>query len=748
MGDGTSHRALDEKSLPPLLGERLDDRIKSASHSLNPFFRMAIVAGVVDAVKLHIARGDNVNASDNFGLTPLMLAARADKPSICALLLAAGADPTLVDRSGRTARSYISTKSSAIQQLLTSSCFDDSVENPLSPEHEGAIGSPPKSGSEASFVDAGLGTELDEMKWEPDDTPSEVQPDPTLTIVAGRIQHAISTHAPVETGEHWLEGPTSLPDSPAPKTTADQVDLRDLLKTAIRSGFAKNEQLIALSRRIKCSDADFALSVLKSAMAELQVEVLDSNPIGNALTNSIEHSEASELCRETVDESEQLNEACYWVESTISGRWTPSLMFLKEAQAFRLLTAEQEIQLGQSMEAAIQTSLEALAEWHRGISTTIDFGRLVLSGARPLSSVSQDSENDPPDSYEKNTDDNADSSDMRDHNEDFDGLGPCEQRYPRFESALERLATTADEISSRDGARLAAVEQLSLTRTFLLELHAAHQNDPSNEYAVFDTAIRSYLQARDHLVSANLRLAQHLSRKFIHSGEPIDDLTQAGNLGLLKAADKYDWRKGFKFSTYASWWIRQSVSRHIADSGRTIRIPVHIHEKLRLYSRERLSFELQTGRAPTRAELALRLKSTPKLIDLLQSLTWEMHSIEDVPLDNVDVLRLEESDLEHPEGRLAANQLKSIVDEMLASHKRMHANVVRLRYGIGVPSNFTLEEIGSRHEVTRERIRQIEQKVMSTFRRKVALQALSRKLYGRPLRGLAHSDPEFTEPAN
>jgi RNA polymerase sigma factor (sigma-70 family) len=309
----------------------------------------------------------------------------------------------------------------------------------------------------------------------------------------------------------------------------------------------------------------------------------------------------------------------------------------------------------------------------------------------------------------------------------------------------ERSGTDLDEVAaSADLVRvylneigkvalLSAADEVELSKRIEAGLYAKHLLGVANDFTAarkrdMRLVVADGERAKDHLLRANLRLVVSLAKRYTGHGMPFLDLIQEGNLGLIRAVEKFDYTKGFKFSTYATWWIRQAISRAMADQSRTIRLPVHLVEQVNKLQRIRRELNQTLGREATHAELARDLDITEErvreIIDLsrdLVSLDQAVGTDDDASLgDFIADQRTSSEAEESVEGQLMRSQLSQVLDTLEARE----AAVVRMRYGLDGSQPKTLDEIGRAFKLSRERIRQIERETMAKLRHPSRAQVL------------------------
>ena len=234
-----------------------------------------------------------------------------------------------------------------------------------------------------------------------------------------------------------------------------------------------------------------------------------------------------------------------------------------------------------------------------------------------------------------------------------------------------------------------------------------------------DAIIEDSQNAREHLIKANTRLVVSIAKRFMGRGVALLDLIQEGNLGLMKAVEKYDHTRGFRFSTYATWWIRQTISRAISDQARTIRVPVHMNDRIRQLYRANRDLEQRLGRQPTIEELAEQVGLPVPRVQWITKVSWQPLSLESPVGDEEDSELgqfIEDEISPTPMQSAYQSMLKEKLEEILSTLTPREARVLRLRFGLDDGTSYTLEEVGQKFGLTRERIRQIEGRALRQLR--------------------------------
>ena len=291
-----------------------------------------------------------------------------------------------------------------------------------------------------------------------------------------------------------------------------------------------------------------------------------------------------------------------------------------------------------------------------------------------------------------------------------DDLEPTSEQLSQEESEKELVDT--DAIS----------EGLALTdpvRMYLKEIGRVPLLTQEEEQALAQRIEEGDEAAKNQMIEANLRLVVAVAKRYVGRGMHFLDLIQEGNMGLLKAVEKFDYRKGYKFSTYATWWIRQAITRAIADQARTIRIPVHMVETINKVARASHQLVQELGREPNAPEIADFLDLPLSKVEEIMKLSQEPISLE-TPVGEEDDSHLgdfiQDSEVSEPMEAATANSLREQLEKALSMLTEREAKVLRLRFGFEDGKTHTLEEVGKEFNVTRERVRQIESKALRRLR--------------------------------
>ncbi len=717
--------------------------------TLNPLLRLAAISGVETAIKLHIRRGDDLDGRDGSGATPLILAAAKRKKDAVRLLLEAGANPAIPDASGMDALAHaikggchetvalltqalahaaahepiekIPAESSGLsceeerglfvvepadRQLipvapvlrLARAEVSDGVpeptlidEGPSCPEQtvESAVNT--STGEETTAIvsldDEPL-SELFSNEWVAEEEVSVPEGDATVAEAARKAHDAIGRHRIVDRDEDWGDVDLHLPARAAPLARDEGAGaVRNLLLAAIREGVVSENDLIDVCLDGDGSRNEEAERLLAIVAGELGATIVEWTGSDDAFT-----------AEPTLVEEEMLTEAAEFAEDLASGRNDPFRFYLKDICG-ELLEAHEEIALSREMEEAGRAALCALSVWPDGLSAVFDAAARVARGEADVKHFCGGPE---PSSDEEHV-----AQPLRAGDDESDGTALDE------EASFFVNAVAAVEAVRGDARRASmALEEARLTRGFLVELAGKAVREQAG--CDFVEALGRQTKARERMIFCNLRLALSIAKKHLWSGIPFDDLVQEANIGLMKAVERYDWRRGFRFSTYAIWWIRQQVSRSIADTGRVVRTPVHIQDTARKVLRERKSVEARLGRPETEAETAQRAGMSVARTGVLLSLFDDVASLDDLNFDTLmpRADSFPDAWVSDPAGIAENASLRTTLLRLLDDLDERSREVISLRFGLAGDDPLTLDEVGQHMGVTRERIRQIESKAM------------------------------------
>lgn len=571
-----------------------------------------------------------------------------------------------------------------------------------------------ETGRTAVLLD--LGDEIgdaDLSGWESEEQSSPPEDDRSLSLKDSKAQAAITQFSPQDNSVDWENFEAFLPDFAAPVLRADDAEgraaLRSLLLRAHREGSVPDQAVQDI-----CAKDGGDHERNEDAEALLRIAI---NDLGAETDERFEYRLPHENFEtfvnpaETSDESQTLDEAEAFIDNLQSRHNDPMRIYMREAARGSLLKAEDETRLARAMEACVAQALETLATWPAGLAALQRAATAVKTGQNISSWIVFNPREEPsPEAI------SAGDTPINDFASQILPTGSTEQdrdegadavAFDDILASLDAIAACADSSDSRERT-LAILREIPFKRSFLVELGDTLHDNADLAAKSYRTSIQALVANRNEMVKANLRLVLSLAKKYLWTGLPMEDVVQEGNVGLIKAVEKFDWRRGYRFSTMATWWIRQQMTRAGADTGRAIREPVHafeIAQKMRRFSENELK---RTGRSPSWSELAAEFQLVPWKVEAFMRPISEPISLESLG-DEIEVPPLPGSD---PVDSLSARAQLECLRRLVAELDDRSAKVINLRFGLGLDSDHTLEEVGAMFNVTRERIRQIESKAL------------------------------------
>ena len=565
-----------------------------------------------------------------------------------------------------------------------------SLQNPLLSDLPASF---PAARDPAVLSDPALDEDVVELE-EPDDWEAEPPPvaptgDPNVLKQARDVQHRIGSHTPVDDGEGWDDIEVDLPARVTTITALagdSEAAFRPLLAEGMLTGMLARKSVVDVCTGTG-SDVDHDLELALGVVAEdLGIRIIE----GEVITEDCSF-------RLNDDDEELLDEAMTFLQDLVRNPGDPLRHYQREMRPYRLLSNEEEIEAASAIENAGREAVCALSRWPAGLMLVQEAASHVLSGhadAELYSTGPEPSQEDEP---------------SREHgaDPDDDTDGDTDEVAALFLTAAAELKEAGEDIHRREKA----LENARLSRGFLMTLADAAQR--MNDGGEFVMAIRKQEIARERMIVSNLRLAFAIARKYLWSGLPLDDLIQEANIGLMKAVERYDWRKGSRFSTYATWWIRQNVQRSVANHARTVRTPVHMQDagwKLMQIREEEFK---RTGRIESEIRTSERTGVPLSKVRTMISQFEEAVSLEDPCISTPDLDDIHEQltdfeSLDTMENSILRQQIVRILEGLDEKARE----VITCRFGLNGNDAMTLEEIGNALGVTRERIRQIEAKAL------------------------------------
>lgn len=649
---------------------------------MKSLMRWAALTGISQVIRLRLSRGDDINAIESHGRTALMLAAYHGHSEACTVLLEAGADYTLLDNDGDTALT-----------LATLAGHDRIVDLLL--EHAQRLAQPdepapaPQPGEESQNTDAEDGFFL--LDWEAYDESPPPEGNSDSLDAACDLRQAISVHNPIDRDEDWSEAYLELPAIPAGRARRLSTEEASLVATLVRQGLASGsipaqclENFVRNKLPPDHPDHDPSITrervdYLRILLGDLGIQIDDDIP-DTLLTNFDDFDE---------DPPQEVTDALEFLENLSSRHNDPALRYsLDVSRGPPLLNRESETELGRIIADAREEIISGIADSAEALPALLDVFM-----------------------FTKQSDETDDTEE--------------EMQTDLTEDEVTALKRLQELINAKTEATrlevMLLLRSLNPGREEILKLcHMIQKQVPVSPLPDHFQATLSRAEvARATMILSNLRLVISIARSYSGSGLPIDDLIQEGNIGLMRAVDKFDHTRGFRFSTYATWWIRQSITRAISDTARTIRIPVHMMDTITRLKRVSRQMTQEMGREATPGELAMRMAMPVDKVRNLLRIDQEPLSLETPFGDKKDSYItdfVEDTGVTSPIDWAIAEDLVSITRNMLSCLSTREAGVLRRRFGFGMYPEHTLEEVGKHFDVTRERIRQIEAKALRKLR--------------------------------
>lgn len=662
---------------------------------------MAVLSGVQAAVRLHIRRGIEINAIDEKGRSPLILAASKGHIETCRILLEAGADPCIQDNDGNDALTIaLNSRMDSLAELLKNSLPDLDINvdaERIQPQHKSNVSEkidPLHPSDEAS----------DLLGWEPEeDSLPPPQDDESLYMVSA-IHRAISAHTLIDNDEDWSDVDIDLPSSQRNhRRFWNEENLNEVLclfLVALQESHVSHQWIedVALDNKGDF-DPEFERRLV-FILEELGVIVDDVEWLQPDIPNSLDE-----------DMEHIANEALIFLSELTSQNIDPQRLYEKDmAKTVCLLSREDEAELGSNIEKGLEEALAAIAGSVTAIKEVLRVADKILMNELPLEAmVNRETMIQPED------DGSADES--YHFQEDIENID--EKPISDLTVQIETIRYLLPDLSKENNhIVLDSLREVRLSWAFLKGLCntlGQSKTDPV-AYSALEFALDKVTRVKFRMVESNLRLVYSIARKYLHSGLAFMDLIQEGNLGLIRAVEKFDYRRGFKFSTYATWWIRQSITRAIADQARLIRVPVHMVESVNQVERARVRIEQTTGRPADAATIAMQLSLPIKKVIRALRTNSEIISIDSLNIEDTANAEFFFCFTPSPEDYALQIGLHDELDRTLNTLAPKESKVLRLRFGLNLIGEQTLEEIGQIFKLTRERIRQIEAKALIKLR--------------------------------
>jgi RNA polymerase primary sigma factor len=665
---------------------------------MNPLTKLAVVSGATDALRIQIQRGLNVDMTDAQGRSLLMLAASRGHVEVCRLLLEAGANVDLLDASGKSASQHAVLATNRDVAAL----FEDYLVKSRIDFGSGVADG--TSSAETSPIPSdGLAIDL----WEDADEVALPLAEVSSLNALSAIQEAMSAHWPVDFDPDWDDVEIDLPEPVyAARSSCLDEEMRAQISRIVSVGLQDGRlSSSTLEMALQGPDDDFIQNLHRCLVFVLQ-------DLGISIDDAEISLPATDLTA-APNPAGGIEAVLDYLADLVSASNEPGRYYQREMVHEDLISKEQEVELALGMEGAKYRAIDVIS---RDPQLLNEFVQQVERGLQGMGSLSAVVEQDSPDEHADGDPEELDVvQDIDDSDANKDERAAASDAPPLAADVTSQITSLRQRLSQGKVPVEEIAENLRglrLNMSFIERTCESLSNDVGSDarFKLFKE-LSVFRDFRNRLVVSNLRLVNSLARRYMYRGLSFLDLVQEGNIGLMRAAEKFDYRRGFKFSTYGTWWIRQGITRAIADQARLVRIPVHMIETLNRVTRIQEELERSTGKSASTALIGERASMNPAAVAKILAFDMEYVSIDD-PDDGInDCEILPEQFIDPkagPEAMAMSDGLRLAVTEMLAKIPPKISDVIRLRFGLVDDDSHTLEEIGEQFNVTRERIRQIE----------------------------------------
>lgn len=668
---------------------------------LNQLFKMAALKGLPSLISMFIDRGDYIDATDSKGMSPLLLSASKGHFDACKFLLDKGADIHIRDNDNKDALSLaIDNGHMDVADLLRA--YDASK-------------------SEESSEDV-KPLEVYDFQWEEDSDVAIPAHDSLCAANAYSLQFDISNHTLVDNDESWSDVDIHLPSLSKGRRHQELSSSffiehsRKIIFNGLLSGYAFDMDVAEAVLNEPSELAPFFENTLLLVLHDLGVIIRSGS--GEMLASN--ETDLGQFLESVIDDAIEL------LSDIVTNSSDSMRFYAKNLSVMPLLSKDQEVMLGKEIECSYQDAVSIITVSPLALDEILSTAKKIHDKTVSLDVMFNKNKNFQPRAGDDDDDfllnegainstDETINSDIVEGNQQLDSGGTEEElAVLKIISVLEKR----EGITNYQTSIMEVLASVSFSWSFLecLADTIALQDQLAANNLI--EAIYRAKKARTKFVEANLRLVIAIAKKYSNRGMELVDLIQEGNLGLIKAVEKFDYHRGFKFSTYATWWIRQSITRAIADQARIIRIPVHVIEHVNKVKalkedlNERKGLKLSVN--DIAANLNIDLDKTNNIINASQETVY-LEDLIEIDYSNAESY-LVDVNTTSPIDSAINNDLSKHVNIALSGLSLSQQKIIRLRFGIDGLEEHTLEEVGKLFSVTRERIRQIEKKALDILR--------------------------------